>query len=127
MNPKVRQSVYLIGTIISGVVGVALIWGGIDAGSASNIEAIISGIGALIGGGASATAARTVKEQRNAGTFDSTSPIDAVINNIPVIFETASKAQADVDRLRGAAFDAIGDLPVYGKDAQNAIDKFLGR
>ncbi|QBP30492.1 holin [Mycobacterium phage Charm] len=127
MSPKIRQSVYLVGTVISGIVGIALVWGGIDAGAAANIDSILTGLGALVGGGANAAAAAKVNVQRKDGTFDAATPIEQAITAIPAVVATAAKAQNDLERLRQAATEAIEDLPVFGKDAAaalNALPKF---
>ncbi|QFG04586.1 holin [Mycobacterium phage Keziacharles14] len=122
MSPKIRQSIYLLGTVVSGVVGIALVWGGIDAGVAANIDSILTGLGALVGSGTSATAATKVNSQRKDGTFETTSPLEAVIQNIPVVVGAAAKAQSDLERLREAATEAVADIPVFGKDAADALN-----
>ncbi|QGJ88763.1 holin [Mycobacterium phage Yecey3] len=122
MTPKIRQSLYLVGTIVSGIVGIALVWGGIDAGAAANIDQIITGLGALVGGGANAAAATKVASQRKDGTFETATPIEQAINAIPVVVAQANEAKANLEKLREAATEAIEDLPVFGKDAADALN-----
>lgn len=127
MSPKIRQTIYYLGTIVPAVLGIALIWGGIDQGAADNLGNIIAGTLALLGAGPPAVAASKVKEQRKDGTFDAQSPADLVVAALPAVVQAAQHAQSELDRVRGAAIDIIGDIPVYGPAAQAAIDKFLPR
>ncbi|AGT14261.1 holin [Mycobacterium phage Adzzy] len=128
MTPKIRQSVYLAGTVISGIVGILLLWGGIDAGAAANLDQIVTGLGALIGGGANAAAARKVNTQRKDGTFETAeevSPVDQVINSLPVIVQKANDAAADLERVKEAAAAVAGATPVIGPLAKEAIEQIL--
>lgn len=82
MTPKLRQTVYYLGTIASAIVGLSLLWGALTADQAAaltgRIEGVVGGVITLLGGGATATAARTVGQQIKAGMFDAPPAVTAV-------------------------------------------------
>lgn len=112
MTPRVRQTIYRLGTVASGVLGIALIWGGISQGTADHINTVLAGLVALLSGGAPAVAARTVKEQAKGGVFDQVPPADAAITAIQATIEQAITAQADVQRVAEAVTSAVSASPV---------------
>ena len=122
MSPKLAQTIYQLGALISAVLGIALIWGGIDAGAANSIAQIVAGITALFGGAAPAVAAKRVNDQRKDGMFDSVGPADQVINGVQAVIEAQAKAQTDIDRVKDVVTSVIGGLgPLASaviKDAQ---------
>ena len=124
MTPRVRQSVYLIGTVISGVIGVALLWGGISAESANSVSQLVAGLVALLGGAAPAVAARTVTKQIHDGSFDS-DPADQVIKGLEAVVAARSAAQLQVDRVKDAVTAAVNEVPVFGPLAKQAIEQIL--
>lgn len=121
MTPKIRQSIYYLGTVASALVGIALIWGGIEAGAAQHVSSLITGLVALAGGAAPAVAARKVGEQMKDGSFDS-SPADQVIKGIEAVVNARANVEAEVNRVRDAVTAVVDDIPVLGPLAKNAID-----
>jgi len=107
MTPKIRQTIYAVGTLISTVLGLALIWGGVNTGTADNANQIIAGLLALLGGGAPAVAARTVAKQNQAGAFDNVPVAEQAISAIQKTIEKANDAQSDVQRVTQAITDAL--------------------
>jgi drug/metabolite transporter (DMT)-like permease len=122
MSPKLRESLYYLGTIITGVLGVALVWGGIDAGAAENIGDILAGFLALIGASAPAVAAKKVSEQRKDGTLDVVSPADAVVNGVQAVIQQTVSANAELERVKNAVTAAVGVVPGIGPLAQQVIN-----
>jgi hypothetical protein len=112
MTPRIRQTIYRLGTVASGVLGIALIWGGISQGTADHINTVMAGLIALLSGGAPAIAARTVKEQAKSGAFDSVPPAEQAITAIQATIEQAITAQADVQRVTDAVTNALSNTPV---------------
>lgn len=107
MNPKLRQSLYFGGSIVTGILGIALIWGGIDAGAADNINSIVSGLVSLLGGTApTAVAGAKVNQQRKDGTLAGV-PLGEVFQTI-----VALKTVVDdtVDYAQNAATQATSTL-----------------
>jgi len=128
LSPKVAQTVYDIGTIVSGVVGIALIWGGVSADTAQSIDLIVSGLGTLLGGTApAATAAVRVRSQRADGTLGG-NPLDQVANGLQAIVaaETTAanihaQAVSELDRAKQVATSVLGSAPVIGPLAAQVI------
>ncbi|QCG76865.1 holin [Mycobacterium phage XianYue] len=117
MSPKVRQTIYYLGTLVPGILGIALIWGGIDAGAAQNIGDIIAGALNLIGAGVPATAAITVGKQRKDGTL-TTSPVEQVTKGIEAVVAARNAAQAEVDKVTTAVGGVLNDVQA----AANAVN-----
>ena len=122
MNSKMRQSAYLLSTMASGIVGLLLLWSGIDSGTASGLNEIIGGLGALLAGGGPALASRSLRKQESEGMFKDISPADQVISSVKTVMETRDAALAEVDRVRQAVSDSVGNIPVLGPLAQQAIN-----
>lgn len=112
MTPRIRQTIYRLGTVASGILGIALIWGGISQGTADHINTVMAGLIALLSGGAPAIAARTVKEQAKQGAFDSVPPAEQAITAIQATIEQAITAQADVQRVTDAVTQALSSTPI---------------
>ena len=76
MSPKLAQSLYLGGSIVTSVLGIALIWGGIDAGTAANLGQIVGGLVSLLGGTIPTTTAavRVGKQSVPGGPLDPNAP-----------------------------------------------------
>lgn len=126
MNAKIRQTIYALGTVITGILSIALIWGGIDAGTANNISQIIAGAITLLGGTAvTGVAASVTGKQRKDGTLD-TNPVDQVLGGLQAITEATAKAADDLDKITTGITDALGQVPVVGAElgpvAQQIID-----
>jgi hypothetical protein len=112
MTPKVRQSIYRLGTAVSALLGLALIWGGISQGTADHINTVLAGLVALLGGIPPAIAGKTVKEQTKSGAFDSVPPAEQAITAIQATIEQAITAQADVQRVTDAVTQALQSTPI---------------
>jgi len=121
-NSKIRQSIYVGGTIVTGGVSLAMIWGGLSADTAASLTQAIAGVVTLLGGTAvTATAATMTGKQRRDGTLDS-SPVDQVLGGLSAIADAKAQAAADYDRVTQAATDVLGQVPVLGSLAQQVID-----
>lgn len=120
MTTKLRQTLYLVGTIGSGIVGVALLWGGISADTAASLTQVITGLGALLGAGAAGTAGVTVTRQARDGVLDS-NPLDQVLGGLAAITSARDQAAADFDAIAAAVGDQLGSVPVLGDLAQAVI------
>jgi hypothetical protein len=124
---KIRQNYYLISGAIAGLLPVLAFLKVLSSEQAVNLASLVDNFGSLIGAGAAVTAGAILNKQRKDGVVGApeVSPVDQVINNIPKVVEAAAQAQADLDRLKGAAVDAIGATPIVGPLAKEAIDKYL--
>ncbi|AEJ94496.1 holin [Mycobacterium phage Backyardigan] len=130
MSPKIRESLYYVGTIIPALLGLGMIWGGIDAGAAESIGSIVTGALALLGAVAPATAAVKVNQQRKDGTLEPIAPVEQVVNGVQAVIAAQQAAQAELDRVKDAVTGAIGIVPnivpQLGPLAQQAVDAING-
>ncbi len=122
MTPKVRQSIYQLGTVVSAVLGLLLIWGGVSAGTADHVNTIVAGLVALLGSAAPATAAREVGKQRKDGVFDPAAPAEMAIAGVEAVAAAQRAAQAEVERVRDVFSTVISDVPVLGPLALQVLD-----
>ncbi|AKF14175.1 holin [Mycobacterium phage Luchador] len=121
---KIRQYFYLGSTAVAGLLPLLIALGALGSDKADAVNQILLQVGSLIGAGAAGTAGVIVAKQRKDGTIDAApvTPLDQVITNIPVVVAQAAQANADLERLRTAATDVVGDIPLFGKEAAAAID-----
>jgi Mycobacterial 2 TMS Phage Holin (M2 Hol) Family len=70
MSPKIRQTIYQLGSILTGILGIYLIWSGAGDVQGQGLSGILEGILALFGSGASGLAATKTRQQRLTGAFD---------------------------------------------------------
>ncbi|QDP44596.1 holin [Mycobacterium phage NothingSpecial] len=109
MTPKVRQSIYHVGTLIPGLVGLAMIWFGLNTDDADSIIQVISGALALFGASAPAIAAKSVRDQRKDGTLTA-SPVEQVAKGIEQVIAVRDAAQAEVDRVTSVVGNVLNDV-----------------
>lgn len=124
MNPKVRQTAYLVGTIATGAVTLLSIWHGISGDTATALTNAITALCGLLGVGATATATAVVAKQRKDGTFDNPalSTAEQAINGMTATVQQAQVAADDVARLKRAAAEVLRSVPVVGPLTQQVID-----
>jgi len=123
LPPKIAQTIYQIGLIASSAVTVAAIWHGIDGGTATSLGNAITALLGLLGVGATATANVRVGAQRKDGTLDFTgTAAQQAVEAIGAVTAQAQAAASDLDRVKAAAADLAGGLPVVGPLAQQVID-----
>ncbi|ALF00877.1 holin [Mycobacterium phage Serenity] len=122
MSPKIRQTIYLLGTAAPALLGIALIWGGLDAESAADIGDIIAGVVSILVSGAPAVAAGTVRSQRKDGTL-STSPVDQVTKGVEQVLAARQNAEDEVAKVKQALETAVsGALPQLGPLATQILN-----
>ena len=68
------------------------------------------------------SAAVILGKQRKDGTLDTAAPADAAITAIQETVDNVNVATSELDRLKQAASDVFGSVPVVGPLAQAAID-----
>ncbi|QGJ90160.1 holin [Mycobacterium phage SheaKeira] len=121
---KIRQYFYLASGAIAGILPVLTFFKLVSTEQALNLSALVDNFGSLIGAAAAGTAGVILAKQRKDGTVDApvATPVEVAIQAIPQVVESAAKAQADLERLKTAAAEAIGNVPVYGDDAKAIIN-----
>ncbi|AHY26944.1 holin [Mycobacterium phage Nairb] len=125
MTPRIRQSIYLVGTIASAAVALVALWNGITAETAASITDTVQAVVGLFGTAASATATATVSKQRKAGTFDKQPVAETVVNGVQAVIEAHEAATKDLEQVKNAVAGAAGaGVPGTGPLAQQAIQQF---
>lgn len=125
-SPKVRQTIYAVGTIATGLLGILSLWQIIDPATASVVNAGLAGVLSLLGAGAAGTAVVAVNKQRNDGTFDPTPQLDpaqAVITGVQAAIAAKEAADRELTRVQEAISDAIENVPVLGPLASEVLDQ----
>ena len=126
MTPKIRQTLYLLGTMATSVVTLLAVWRGIDSSTATALGNTITAVLGLLGVGATATAGAVVAKQRAEGTLDFTgSAAEQAVAAIEAVNAQATSAVTDLDRVRGALGDIAATIPVVGPLAQQVIDRAI--
>jgi len=120
MSAKIRLTLYVVSTIVSGIVTILVSWKLLDPGTASTVNDLIRSLAGLLGTGASATAAVVLSQQTKNGTVGA-SAADQAINGLQATVQQASVAVTDLDRVRQAAADALSSV-LPGSLAQQVID-----
>ena len=123
MTPKIRQTLYGVGTIATAILGILSVWGVVHPAAASTLTTALTGLLTLLGVGAAGTAAAVTHKQRKEGMFDAQSPADVVVTGINAVLQQAEQAQAEVDRVKDAVSAAVATVPILGPLAQQAINR----
>ena len=123
MSPKLRQSFYYLSTIVTGVIGLGLLYGGLSSGLADHVTAVLAGIGGLIGAAGPALAGSKVNAQRKDGTFDSSDPVTQVANGVKAVQDQLASARAQAEAVKSVVSNVIDDIPVLGPLAADALSK----
>lgn len=122
MTPKIRQSLYALGTIATALLALLSVWKVIDPDTASTVSAAVAGVLSLLGAGAAGTAAVVTSKQRHEGMFEQHSPADVVVSAIEAVTAAKANAELEAERVAKAVADFTKDVPVLGPLAQQALD-----
>lgn len=122
MPPKARKLLYVFGVVVFAALTVLSTFKVIDPNTAASVSAALTSVLGLFGVTVAGTAAYNTNKQINRGAFDEVDPADQVINGINAVREQQQSAQAAADRVRDALSNAVGDIPVLGPLAQQAIN-----
>ena len=122
MSAKFRQSFYYLSTILTGFIGLALLYGGLSSGAADHITEILAGIGGIIGATGPAIAGKKVAEQRKGGVLDG-NPAEQVAAGMRAVNEQLAAARAQAEAVKAVVSNAVDDVPVLGPMAADALSK----
>jgi len=126
ITDKIRQYYYLLSGLVGAVVPILIAVGVLSTDQGSQWNNLVVTFGSLIGAVGSGAAGVVLGKQLKKGTLDpAASPVDQVLNGIPVLIDTAAQAQADLDRVKKVAGDAFGSVPGVGPLARQALDQIL--
>lgn len=122
MSPKIRQTLYAVGTIATAALTLLSVWKVLDPSTASTVNGALAALLSLLGAGAAGTAAVVTGQQRKDGTFDTVNPADQVVQGIEAVLAQAENAKSDVQRVKDAVSAVTQDIPVLGPLAQQALN-----
>ena len=128
MTPKIRQTIYAIGTIATSLLGLLSLWKVLDPATAGFVNAGLAGLLSLLGAGAAGTAAVITGKQRHDGTFDPVpelDPADKIITGINEVLKQKADADAAIDRVKDIVVSQVRDVPVLGPLASDALEQIL--
>lgn len=125
MTPKIRNGLYGVGLIATGVLTLLSLFSILDPNTAATVSAQLAGLLSLLGVGATGTAAVITHKQRKDGTFDTVDPADQVVNGIDAVLRAQQEAQQQVERVKNAVSNAVRDIPILGPSAKEALDRIL--
>lgn len=123
MSAKLRQSFYYVSTIVTGLIGLGLLYGGLSAGLADHVTEVLAGIGGLLGATGPALAAGKVKEQRKDGTFDSLDPASQVAAGMKAVQAQLDAARSQAEAVKAVVSNVVDDVPVLGPLAADVLDR----
>lgn len=123
MTPKIRQTLYAVGTIATAFLTMLSVWSVLDPTTASTLNSALAALLSLLGVGAAGTAAVITGKQRKEGTFDQLDPADAVVTGIEAVLKAKQHAEDQVERVRDAVSGAVQGIPGIGPLAQEALDR----
>lgn len=122
MSPKIRQSFYFLSSAVTALVGLVVLWGGLDAGAANNLTAIIAGLAGLFGAAGPAVAGKKVGEQVKDGTLAS-DPTVQISNGIKQVQDQLDAAQAQANAVKEIISSGLDNVPVLGPLAADVLDR----
>ncbi|OHU47590.1 hypothetical protein BKG82_24780 [Mycobacteroides chelonae] len=113
---------YTPGTIAKALVALVVATVGAATAAAHGADLSVLDIGnwlAALGAGLVAFGGVFAVPNKSEPAVDS--PVDQVVNALPVVVDAVTQAQADFDRVKQAAADAFGNVPVVGPLAAQVI------
>ena len=123
MTPKVRQSLYAVGTIATSVLTLLSLWGIVNPVAASSVSSALVTLLGLFGVGAAGTAAVVTGKQRRDGTLEHLNPAEQVAQGLKAAQEQIAAAKAQSEAVRSAVTNMVDDVPVLGPLAADVLDK----
>lgn len=126
MNAETRRWIYLISGLAAAVIPVLVQLGVLDGGAGESTNTLILTIASLFGAGGAATAARVTHKQIKEGVHDPPlNPIQQINEALPKVLQQQADANATVDMLKQLGGDLVGQVPVIGGIAEQALNSIL--
>ena len=123
MTPKIRQTVYAVGTVATAILGLLSLWRVIDPNTASQASAAVAALLSLLGVGAAGTAAVVTNKQRHEGMFDNHAPADVVVGAVQAVIDAKKHAETEANRVAEAVAGLTKEVPVLGPLASQILDQ----
>lgn len=137
VDPKAPlvAKIYTVVSSLLGLVTLAQTFHLLNDTQAAGINGVASAGLGLVGAVTTALAAFRTNKQLKNGTFDPApepvvvappiSTADQIVNAIPSVLQQAADGLAEVDKVKQAAADAFGNLPIVGGLAEQLINGFI--
>lgn len=122
MTAQLRQWFYLISALASAIVPILVTLRVITENQGNQWLGLVAALGGILGTAGAGTAAVILGKQRKDGTLDTTAPADAAVSAIQQTVQNVSVATSELDKVKQAAADVLGTVPVLGPLAQQAIN-----
>lgn len=123
MNPKFRQSFYYLSSVVTALVGLVVLWGGLESDAANNLVAVIAGLGGLFGATGPALAGKKVGEQTKDGTLDVLSPADQIAAGAQQLQDIIQTAQTQANQAKDVLTGVLGGVPVLSSELENVLNR----
>lgn len=121
MTPKIRQSLYALGTVATGLLTLLSLWKIVDPTTAQTVSASLSGLLGLLGAGAAGTAAVITSKQRKDGVL--ADPATQVAVGWKAVQDQVAAAKAQADAVKAVIASSLEEAPVLGPLAQQVLDQ----
>lgn len=124
--PKARFLLYIVGTLVFGVVALLSFFKVIDPEVAASVSAQLVSFLGLFGVTVAGTAAYNINKQRHDGTLDrgpELDPADKIITGLNEVLQQKAAADAAVEKVKDIVVSQTRDIPVLGPLAQEVIDR----
>jgi len=126
VNAETRRWIYLISGLAAAVIPILVQFGVLDGGAGESTNTLILTIASLFGAGGAATAARVTHKQIKEGVHDPPlDPIQQINDALPKVLQQQADANATVDMLKQLGGDLVGQVPVVGGIAEQALNSIL--
>lgn len=118
-----RKVLYGLTALVGAVATIAQALHLIQPGTADNIGQLLGAIGQFLPTAGVTTAAVVLGRQaKTPGMLQPNgSPADQIIAALPAVIDAKAQAEADIDRVKQAAQEALGAVPVIGPLAEQVI------
>lgn len=121
LSPKLRQTLYALGTIATATLSLLSLWSVVSPAAATHLSSAVAALLSLAGAGAAGTAAVVTKRQRGDGTLGD--PVEQVTRGIQSVNDQLAAAKAQAEAVRAVVADAVDDVPVLGPLAADALSR----
>ena len=126
MNAETRRWIYLVSGLAAAIIPILVQVGVIDTGQGESTNTLILTLASLFGAGGAATAARVTHKQIKEGVHDPPlDPIQQINDALPKVLQQQADANATVDMLKQLGGDLVGQVPVVGGIAEQALNSIL--
>lgn len=124
--PKIRKTLYQVGTIATALLSIFTVWNFLDPVTSTALNSALGALLGLLGVGAAGTAAVVTKKQIEDGQFDPSpdvSPADVVVSGVQAVIEAKENAERELVKVQEAIAGTVSEIPILGPLASQVIDQ----